>query len=145
MDDIDVPALGPVVFRGDMGKLRCHPEGSARIVPVILFGGHGHAAFSDAQIQQLVDIRLVFQKDILSGHADVGGAPLHIDGHIRGLDPEVAHPGSLIFKNQLPVIFVDGRAGEARLLKDTQNLFPQTPLGQSDVQHFHLSYRPSSW
>ena len=117
-DDVDLPAKGGVVFGGDVDELGGHPEGALTVVVEILGTGHCHAAFAQAQIQQFVNVGAVFQQDVLTGHADVGGTPFHVNGYVGGLHPEVADALFGIFKNQLSVVFLDGGAGDIIICTD---------------------------
>ena len=120
---------------GDIRKLGRHAQRPAEIVPVALRPRHAHAALAHVQIQQLVHVRRVLKQNVLARHADIRRAPLHIDRHVRGLDPEVAQAEGLIFKKQLAVFLVDGRALEACPLKHAQHLLAESPLGKRDIKH----------
>ena len=77
----------------------------------------------------------MLQQDVLPGHAHVRRAALHVDGHVRGLHPEVAHPRGLVFEDQLAVRLQDRRALIARRREHGVDLFAQPPLGEGDVDN----------
>ena len=61
MNDVDLAALGGVIALGDVLEFCGDPQCLGGVVPELGGPGDAHAAFADAQVQQLVDIRLVFQ------------------------------------------------------------------------------------
>ena len=71
MDDIDLPSPGVVIGPGDAGKLGGHPEGAVGTGTAPLGTRRRHAALSETEIQQLVNIRPVFQQNILADDADI--------------------------------------------------------------------------
>ena len=133
LDDVDLPAAGGIVGLGDVGELGGHPQGPGAGVPEVFGARHAHAAFADVQVQQLVDLRLVLQQDVLTGHADIRRASLHIDAHVRGLDPEVADARVLVGEDQLSAVLPDGRAAIARLLEHGVDVFTQSAFRQGNV------------
>ena len=142
MDDIDLTTDGLVVAAGDARKFGGNAQGAARVIAKILHCGDCHAAFSNVEVEQLIDVRLVLKENILAGNADVGGAALDVDGDVRGLDPEVTDTGFGVFKNQLSVGPLDGGAGEARRLEHRVDLFSESPLGESNVKHWLQALLP---
>ena len=95
--------------------------------------GPCHPAFSQAQVQQLIDSRLIFRQDILTHHADIGGAPLYIDAYIRWLDPEAADSRLQIFKGQLSGIVGVLLKAVSGLGQHFQHLVPQPSLGKRNI------------
>ena len=134
MDDIDLPPQGSVIPLGDPAEFRRHPEGTARVVPESLRRGDRHPADPGVKIQKLVDLRIVFQKDILARDADVGGAPLHVDRDVGRLDPEIPDPRAGVFKNQSAAVFQKGGTGISRRGEHGVNLFAESSLGKRNVQ-----------
>ena len=116
MDNVDVPALSGIEIPGNVGKfggdLQCLPHR----FPEILLSCHRHAALSHFQIQKLVDLRLVFKQYILAHDAQVRCSPLHVDGNVRGLDPEVANHFFRVLKDQLSARVLNGGAFIAAVL-----------------------------
>ena len=135
MDDVNVAPDGGIVPLGDAREFRRHPQRILSVVTPVLRRGHRHTALPHAQIQQLVDVRLILQQDVLPRDADVRRAALDVDRHVGGLHPEVAHVRLGIFKNQLPAVLADRRAGKARPLKRVVDRFAQASLGQGDIKH----------
>ena len=141
-DDVDVPAAGAVIGLGDVGELGGHPQGAVGVVPEAVLGGHAHAALAHVQVQQLIDVRAVFQQNIFAGHAHVGGAALHIHRNVRGLDPEVADLGLWIFKDQLALGVQQLVAGEPGFGEHLVHPFAQAALGQGHVQKLTHAFAP---
>ena len=135
MDDVDISALLRVVIRGDLRELGRHAQGAAPVILKALWCGDRHAALAEPEVEQLVYLRLIFEQDILAGNADIRGAALDVDRHVAGLDPEIAHTCLGILKDQLAVILLDGRTGEACRLEHRVDLFTEPALGQRDIQH----------
>ena len=119
-----------------MGKLGCHPEGGLPVVPEVLRGGDGHTALAHMEVQQLVDLRAVLEQDVLPGHAEVCRAPLHIDGNVRGLDPEVADAGGLILKHKPAARVLERRAVKAGSREHGIDPVAQAALRQGNINHF---------
>ncbi len=149
-DDVDVPAPSGVKVSRDPAEFRSHAQRPPRCIAVVPPARHGHAAAAHAQVQKLVDIRPILQQDVLARHAEVRGAALHIDGHVRRFDPEIAYTGGGVFKQQFAAVVEDGVAGVAGRRKEAVDLFPEPPLGQGHVEHrlrhrrrllSHLPYR----
>ena len=80
---------------------------------------------------------------ILAANADIRRPAFHINGNIRGLNPEVAYPLFGIFKNQLAAVLPDGGTIVARRLKHGVHFLPQPPLRQCNVNHALPSFRQS--
>ena len=61
VDDVDVPALGSVVVPGNVGKFGGNLQGFPHRIPEILFPRHRHPAHAHAEVEKLVNVRLIFQ------------------------------------------------------------------------------------
>ena len=100
-----------------------------------------HAAFSDIQVKKFIDVRPVFQKDVLSCHPDIRCTALYIYCHIGRLDPEIPDACLSVFKDQLPAVFQQRRALKARIGKHGVYLLAQPSFRQCHIKH---PYSPPS-
>ena len=119
---------------GDVDELGRHPQRAAFIIHKILGTGHAHAALAHAGVKQLVDVGTRLGQNILAHDADVGGAVLDINGHVAGLDEEVAHPGFGVFHHQLAgvvVVLVGAVPGPGQ---QCVGFIAQAAFGQGNVE-----------
>ena len=111
-----------------MRKLRRDPERPLLVIIKILRARHAHAALPEAEVQQLIHIRLVLEEDVRAADADVRRATLDVDLDIRRLHPEVADALLRILEGELPVLLEDRRAVEAGLRHHRVGLVPEAAL-----------------
>ena len=128
LDDVDIAADGLIVVAGNIGKLRCDPERPLLVIIEILRARHAHAALTEAEVQQLVHIRLVLEEDVRAAHTDVCCATLDVNLDIRRLHPEVADALLRILEGELPVLLEDRRTVEAGLRHHRVGLVPEAAL-----------------
>ena len=135
-DDIDVATDGLVVVARHMRKLRRDPERPLLVIIEILRARHAHATLAEAEVQQLVHIRLVLEEDVRTADADVRRATLDVDLDIRRLHPEVPDALLRIFEGELPVLLEDRRTVEAGLRHHRVGLIAEAALRQCYIDHF---------
>ena len=82
VNNVNVSAGLLVVLSRNVREFGRHPEGALLIIVEILGPCHTHPTLADAEVQQLINLRLIFQQDILTADTDVRRAPLHINGNI---------------------------------------------------------------
>ena len=134
-DDLDLAALRLVILFCHAGVLRRHAQWQRKVLLPAVFRCHSQTAAAQLQIKQLIYIGLCFQQHVLAHHADVRRSVLHIDGHVAGLHQQVPHAALRVFKHQLPVVLVNGRAVVPNGGKQPVYLVAQASLGQGDIQH----------
>ena len=106
-----------------------------------------HPAFSEAQIQYLIDPSAFLQQGILSHHADVRRAVFHIGGNVRALGQEKTQLLLLIHENQFPGAFIlHFLTGQADAFQKGKGFVRKPSLGEGKGQisllfHFYLVFR----
>ena len=86
------------------------------------------------QVEKFVDLRIVFQQDVLSRDAHVGGAAFHVDGSVGGLDPEIPDPRVGVLENEFAAVLQKGGAGISRLGEHGVDFFAEPAFGKRHVQ-----------
>ena len=71
----------------DPGPLR----GIVALPQLARLGDH-QPAEAEAEVERLVDVRLLLEQDVLADDAEVGGAVLDVGRHVGGLEEEEAQP-----------------------------------------------------
>ena len=106
LDQIDVHTLGREVIAGDVDVFRCDTQTTAGpdsggIVETFRHGDH-HLATGDLQIQRLIQaLTAVFDQHVFAGHAEIGGAILHVSRHVGRAHDDDTHLRVLRRQNQL--------------------------------------------
>ncbi len=134
-DQVDVHAFGREVFTRGQQVFGGNPQprALANRAGVVEAGRnrHRHAAFCDLQVDRLIQaLAAMLQQHILAGHAEIGGAVLHIGRDVGRADDDHVHMRIVSRQDQLARgfrIFGDLDAGS---LQQRQGFFKDAAFGQ---------------
>ena len=116
-----------------MRELGRDAHGAPRVGLLSPQSGHAHAAFAEAEVEQLVDVRLVLEQDVAPDDADVGRRALDIYGDVRRLGPEIAHSVFIVREYEAPVLLQQGGAAVSQAAEQRIDLLAEPPLRQRDA------------
>ena len=135
LDDLDLPVDRRVVVPRHLGVFCRDAQRAVPVFDVAVPGRHAQAAPTDLEVHEFIHVRLGLQQHVFPRHAHVRRAVLHVDGHVAGLDQEVAHAALRVFKHELSVVLVDGGALVPDAGEQPVHLIAQPALGQRNRQH----------
>ena len=95
-------SLIPSIGASSIGR---NAKRSFDVLAVTVFRGDGNSAFAHLEIEELVDVGSVFEKDILTHHADIRDSVLDVDRDVARLDEEITYPARGIFEYEFAVLF----------------------------------------
>ena len=74
---------------------------------VVIFRGDSDPAFSQPQVEQLVNIGVALEQDILAHDSDIRRPVFNVNRDVGWLDKQVTHPIFLVFKYEFAVVLVN--------------------------------------
>jgi hypothetical protein len=111
---------------------RTHDHLAGSSLPQLARLGDHQPAEAEAEIERLVDVRLLFEKDVLAHDAEVGGAVGHVGRDVGRLEKEQAEPAARIVEDEAARVLI--HAVHAELTDQLERVVEEAALGQRHRQ-----------
>src|SRR5262249_11197724 len=106
--------------------------------------GHRQPAGADAEVEGLVEVRVLLLEDVAAGDAEGGGAVLDVGGDVGGADGEDAEGGDGV--DELPGLAEGGGEVEPGAGKQGDRLLVDAALGHGEDDRLGAAHSsPATW